>query len=130
MWMAESTSFGALPIVVESSTEVHGADFRDLFRPVPGLLPTPRSVETVPLLLGLNGSIIAAVGMATSMGLRWARAMLGWGHHVRRSIRQSASGLGVGMLALAWRSTRTRPAPTLVPSVAIVIALPQWAGRR
>lgn len=46
------------------------------------------------LLVGLIGSIIAAVGTATSMGLRWGRAMPSAGvtSHVRRSIRQSASG--------------------------------------
>ena len=66
------------------------------------------------LWLGLSGSIIAAVGMATSMGFALGSSdVFGWGN-VTRSALHTAVGLwvlGFGMLALAWQVDTDRTAP-------------------
>jgi PAS domain S-box-containing protein len=73
-----------------------------------GLLLAPRvPTKRSALWLGLNGSIVAAVGMATSMDFALGSSyVIGWGH-VTRAPFQTAVGLwilGLGMLALAWRA--------------------------
>ncbi len=73
-----------------------------------GLLLTPRiPTKRSALWLGLNGSIIAALGMATIMDFALGSSdVLGWGH-VTRAPFQTAVGLwifGFGMLALAWHA--------------------------
>jgi PAS domain S-box-containing protein len=66
----------------------------------PGVLSKRRA-----LLLGLNGSIIAATGMATliAFALRSSDAF-GWDHYTRASLPAAVAlwVFGFGMLALAW----------------------------
>jgi signal transduction histidine kinase/DNA-binding response OmpR family regulator len=57
------------------------------------------------LVLGLSGSIIAAVGMATSMGFALGSSeAFGWGDLTRQAPNTAVGFwmLGVGMVALAW----------------------------
>jgi len=72
---------------------------------VPLLAPKIQS-KRYGLLLGLSGSIIAAVGIATIMSFALGSSdAFGWSH-VSRATPLTAVGLwvlGVGMLALAWR---------------------------
>ena len=86
------------------------------------------------LLLGLNGSIIAAVGMATSMGFALGSSdVFGWGGVTRQALPTAVGFwiLGFGMVALAWH-VETDPAGTprwLPISVAIGVvtgALGLW----
>jgi PAS domain S-box-containing protein len=78
------------------------------------------------LLLGLSGSIIAAVGIATIMSFELGSSdAFGWSH-VTRATPLTAVGLwvlGVGMLALAWR-VETEPVwtPRWLP-ISVTIAL-------
>jgi PAS domain S-box-containing protein len=72
-----------------------------------GLLLAPRILsKRRALLLGLNGSIIAATGMATliAFALRSSDAF-GWDHYTRASLPAAVAlwVFGFGMLALAWR---------------------------
>ena len=71
-----------------------------------GLLLAPKVLsKRYALLLGLNGSIIAAVGIATSMALALGSGDAFDLRDVTRAAPLSAVGLlvlGVGMLALAW----------------------------
>ena len=93
-----------------------------------GLLLAPQILsKRSALLLGLNGSIIAAAGIATSMAFALGSSdAFGWGD-VTRVAPHTAVGLwalGAGMLALAWH-VETDPAGTprwLPISVAIVVA--------
>ena len=92
-----------------------------------GLLLAPQILsKRSALLLGLDGSIIAAGGIATSMAFALGSSgAFGWGD-VTRAAPHTAVGLwvlGVGMLALAWH-VETDPAATprwLPISVAIVV---------
>jgi PAS domain S-box-containing protein len=93
-----------------------------------GLLLIPRVLsKRSALLIGLIGSIIAAVGMASSIGFALGSSdAFGWGTVTRVAFHTSVglSVLGVGMLALAWH-VETDPAggPRWLPiSVAIEIA--------
>jgi PAS domain S-box-containing protein len=93
-----------------------------------GLLLAPKILsKRSALLLGLNGSIIAAAGIATSMSFALGSSdAFGWGD-VNGLALHTAVGLwvlGVGMLALAWH---VEPDPAGIPrwlpvSVAIVVA--------
>jgi PAS domain S-box-containing protein len=93
-----------------------------------GLLLAPKILsKRNALLLGLIGSIIAAVGIAASMAFALGSSdAFGWGD-VTRAAPLTAIGLcvlGFGMLALAWR-VETDPADTprwLPISVAIGVA--------
>jgi len=92
-----------------------------------GLLLAPKILSRrAALLLGLNGSIIAAVGMATSMGFALGSSdAFGWGNVTRLSLPAAVgfSVLGFGILALAWH-VETDPAGTprwLPMSVAIAV---------
>src|SRR5215831_11706696 len=92
-----------------------------------GLLLTPKILSRrAALLLGLNGSIIAAVGMATSMAFALGSSdAFGWGIVSRTSLPAAVgfSVLGFGILALAWH-VETDPAGTprwLPMSVAIAV---------
>src|SRR5215831_14969651 len=92
-----------------------------------GLLLTPKILSRrAALLLGLNGSIIAAVGMATSMAFALGSSdAFGWGIVSRTSLHAAVgfSILGFGILALAWH-VETDPAGTprwLPMSVAIAV---------
>ncbi len=81
------------------------------------------------LWLGLSGSIIAAVGMATSMGFALGSSdVFGWGD-VTRSALHTAVGLwvlGFGLLALAWQvDTDQNGTPRWLP---ICVALGIAAG--
>jgi PAS domain S-box-containing protein len=58
------------------------------------------------LLLGINASIIAAAGIATSMAFALGSSdAFGWGYDTRASLPAAVALLvfGLGMLALAWR---------------------------
>jgi PAS domain S-box-containing protein len=93
-----------------------------------GLLLAPRILsKRSALLVGLNSSIIAAAGIATSMAFALGTSdAFGWGD-VTRAAPHTAVGLwvlGFGMLATAWH-VETEPASTprwLPISVAIVVA--------
>ena len=91
------------------------------------LLATKILSRRAALLLGLNGSIIAAVGMATSMGFALGSSdVFGWRNLTRVSLH-TAVGLfilGLGILALAWHVETDRAGtPRWLPmSVAIVVA--------
>jgi len=92
-----------------------------------GLLLAPKILSRqAALLLGLNGSIIAAVGMATTMGFALGSSdAFGWGNVTRLSLPAAVgfSVLGFGILALAWH-VETDPAGTprwLPMSVAIAV---------
>ena len=86
-------------------------------------IPSKRSA----LLLGLNGSIIAAVGMATTMGFALGSSdAFGWGNLTRQALHTAVGFwvLGFGMVALAWH-VEADPAGTprwLPISVAIGVA--------
>jgi PAS domain S-box-containing protein len=92
------------------------------------LLLAPKTLsKRSALLVGLNGSIIAAAGIATGMGFALGTSgAFGWGD-VTRAAPHAAVGLwvlGFGMLATAWH-VETEPAGTprwLPLSVAIVVA--------
>jgi hypothetical protein len=93
-----------------------------------GLLLVPRTLsKRSALWIGLNGSIIAAVGIASSIGFALGSSdAFGWGTVTREAFHTSVGLLvfGVGMLALAWH-VETDPAgsPRWLPiSVAIGIA--------
>jgi PAS domain S-box-containing protein len=93
-----------------------------------GLLLAPKILsKRSSLLLGLNASIIAAVGIATSMAFALGSSdAFGWGD-VTRAAPHTAVGLwvlGVGMLALAWYvETDPAGAPRWLPiSAAIGVA--------
>jgi PAS domain S-box-containing protein len=93
-----------------------------------GLLLVPRVLsKRSALLIGLIGSIIAAVGMASSIGFALGTSdAFGWGTVTRVAFHTSVglSVFGAGMLALAWH-VETDPAssPRWLPiSVAIGIA--------
>jgi signal transduction histidine kinase/DNA-binding response OmpR family regulator len=93
-----------------------------------GLVMTPGiSSKRSALLLGLNGSIIAAVGMATSIGFALGyRDAFGWGNLTPLALH-TAIGLwvlGVGMVALAWHvETDSAGTPRWLPiSVAMGVA--------
>ncbi len=64
-------------------------------------IPSKRSA----LVLGLNGSILAAVGMAASMGFALGSSdAFAWGTLTRQALHTAVGFwvLGVGMMALAW----------------------------
>ena len=92
-----------------------------------GLLLAPKILSRrAALLLGLNGSIIAAVGMATSMGFALGSSdAFGWGNVTRLSLPAAVgfSVLGFGILALAWHvETDPTGTPRWLPmSVAIAV---------
>jgi CheY-like chemotaxis protein len=71
-----------------------------------GLVMAPRILsKQSSLLLGLNGSVVAAVGMATGMGFVLRSSdVFGWGDLTRVALNTAVgfSVLGFGMLALAW----------------------------
>src|SRR5262249_40872858 len=92
-----------------------------------GLLLAPKILSgRAALLLGVIGSIIAAVGMATSMGIALGSSdAFGWGTVTRVSLQTAVglSVLGFGILALVWH-VETDPAGTprwLPISVAIAV---------
>jgi hypothetical protein len=92
-----------------------------------GLLLAPKILSRrAALLLGLNGSIVAAVGIATSMGFALGSSdAFGWGNLTRASLHTAVgfSVLGFGILALAWH-VEMDPASTprwLPMSVAIAV---------
>jgi signal transduction histidine kinase/DNA-binding response OmpR family regulator len=79
------------------------------------------------LVLGLNGSIIVAVGMATSMGFGLGSSdAFGWGNLTRLALHTAVGFwiLGFGMVALAWhRETDPARTPRWLPiSVAMGVA--------
>ena len=86
-------------------------------------IPSKRSA----MWLGLNGSIIAAVGMATCIGYALGSSdTFSWGHLTRQALH-TALGLwvlGLGMVALAWRvETNVAGVPRWLPiSVAMGVA--------
>ncbi len=93
-----------------------------------GLLLAPQILSKRPaMLLGLNGSIIAAGGIATSMAFALGSSgAFGWGD-VTRVAPHTAVGLwilGAGMLALGWHvETDAASTPEWLPiSVAVVVA--------
>jgi PAS domain S-box-containing protein len=92
------------------------------------LLLAPRILsKRYALLLGLNGSIIAAAGIATSMAYALGSSdAFGWGHDTRASLHSAVAlwVFGFGILALAWRvETDTVGTPRWLPiSVAIGVA--------
>jgi signal transduction histidine kinase len=83
-----------------------------------GLLLTPKVLsKRYALLLGFNGSIIAAFGLASAIGI-WGNATLTAFHTA-----VGLSVLGLGMLSLAWQ-VETGPAgtpPWLPASVSIAV---------
>ena len=93
-----------------------------------GLLLAPKILsKRSALLLGLNGSIIAAAGMATSMAFALGSSdAFGWGQDTRASLPAAVAlcVFGFGMLALAWRveTDRVGTPPWLPISVAIGVA--------
>jgi len=93
-----------------------------------GLLLAPRILsKRSALLLGINGSIIAAGGIATSMSIALGSSdAFGWGDITRLAIHTAVGlwVLGFGILALAWHNETDQPGtPRWLPiSVAIVIA--------
>ena len=93
-----------------------------------GLLLAPRILsKRRALMLGLNGSIIAAAGIATCMAFALGSSdAVGWGHDTRASLPAAVVLLvfGFGMLALAWRVETDRfGTPRWLPiSVAIGVA--------
>jgi PAS domain S-box-containing protein len=93
-----------------------------------GLLLSPRILSRrAALLLGLNGSIIAAAGIATSMGFALGSSdVFGWGNLTRTALHTAVgfSVLGFGILALAWRDeTDSARTPRWLPlSVTIAVA--------
>jgi PAS domain S-box-containing protein len=93
-----------------------------------GLLLAPRILsKRYALLLGLNGSIIAAAGISTSMAYALGSSdAFGWGHDTRASLHSGVTlwVFGLGMLALAWRVETDRVGtPRWLPiSVAIGVA--------
>jgi two-component system sensor histidine kinase/response regulator len=80
-----------------------------------GLVMVPRILsKRSALLLGLNGSIIAAVGMATSMSFALGSSnAFAWGGLTRMALHTAVGFwiLGAGMVALAWH-VETDPAST------------------
>lgn len=98
-----------------------------------GLLLAPRMLLLAPrilskgsaLLLGLDGSAIAAVGMATGMSFALGSSgASGWGDATRVAFH-TAAGLfvfGIGMLALAWGADPAVTPRWLPLSVAIGVA--------
>jgi uncharacterized membrane protein YciS (DUF1049 family) len=72
-----------------------------------GLVMAPRNLsKRSGLSLGLNGSIIAAVGMATSMSFALGSSnAFAWGGLTRLALHTAVGfwALGFGMVALAWR---------------------------
>ncbi len=79
------------------------------------------------LVLGLSGSIVAAVGMATAMGFALGSSdAFGWGTLTRQALHTAVGlcVLGLGMLMLAWRvETDAVSAPRWLPiSVAMGLA--------
>jgi hypothetical protein len=92
-----------------------------------GLLLAPRIwSKGSALLLGLNGSIIAAVGMATSMAFALGSSdAFGWGHVTRQALHTAVGFwiLGFGMVALAWQSeTDAAGSPRWLP-ISVVIGV-------
>ena len=93
-----------------------------------GLLLAPRILsKRLALLLGLNGSIIAAAGLATGMSLTLgSNDAFGWGDVTRIALHTAVGlwALGFGILALAWHNEADRAGtPRWLPiSVAIVVA--------
>src|SRR5262245_2967565 len=92
-----------------------------------GLLLAPNiSSRQVAPLLGLTAALIAAVGIATSLGFALGSSdTFGWGNVTRASLPTAVglSVLGFGILALAWH-VETDPAETprwLPISVTIVV---------
>lgn len=86
-------------------------------------IPTKRSA----FLLGLNGSVIAAMGVATCMALTLRSSDLVGGGHGTRVGLHTAIGLGVfglGIVALAWHlETDAATTPRWLPiSAAIAVA--------
>jgi CheY-like chemotaxis protein len=93
-----------------------------------GLLLAPKILsQRYALLFGVNGSVIAAIGIATSMTFALgSSAAFGWGH-VTRAPPLTALGLlvlGIGMLALAWHvETPLDGTPRWLPiSAGVVVA--------
>jgi signal transduction histidine kinase len=90
-----------------------------------GLLLAPKILsKRSALLLGINGSIIAAVGIAKIMAFALGSSDdFGWGH-VTGVPLHTAFGLcvfGLGMLALAWHvETDTAPTPRWLPVCAAI----------
>ena len=72
-----------------------------------GLMTAPRSLSKRPaFVLGLTGSILAAAGMATSMGFALGSSeAFGWGDLTRQALNTAIGFwvLGSGMVALAWQ---------------------------
>ena len=92
------------------------------------LLLAPRVLsKRYSLLLGLNGSIIAAAGIVTCMTFALGSSdAFGWSNDTRMSLPASVALLafGFGMLSLAWYVEKDRIGPPrwLPISVAIVVA--------
>jgi len=93
-----------------------------------GLLLKPKiQPKRSSLMLGLNGSIIAAAGLATTMGFALGSSdAFGWGHVTRAAVHTAVGlwFLGFGMLAVAWHvETDLASTPRWLPiSMAIGVA--------
>jgi len=93
-----------------------------------GLALAPRiASKRSAVLLGLTGSIVAAVGMAATMSLALGSSdVFGWGDVTRLALHTAIgfSILGAGMVALAWRvATESDLVPRWLPiSVTIGVA--------
>lgn len=86
-------------------------------------IPSKRSA----LVLGLSGSLITAVGMATCIGYALGTSdTFGWGNLTRQALHTAVGNavLGVGLVALAWRmETGRADTPSWLPiSVAMGVA--------
>jgi PAS domain S-box-containing protein len=93
-----------------------------------GLMLAPRVLsKRHELLLALNGSILAAAGIATCMAFALGSSnAFGWGQDTRTSLPAAVAlwVFGFGILALAWRveTDRVGTPPWLPISVAIGVA--------
>ncbi len=85
-------------------------------------LPSKRAA----LVLGLSGSIVAAVGLATAMGFALGSAdAFGWGTLTRQAL-PTAIGLcvlGFGMLVLAWRGETDAAGPPRWLPISVAMGL-------
>jgi signal transduction histidine kinase/DNA-binding response OmpR family regulator len=92
---------------------------------VPVLSPRIRSNGSA-LSLGVNGSIIAAVGMATSMGVALGSTdAFGWGDVTRLALHTAVGFwvMGFGIMALAWHlETDAAGSPRWLP-ISVVIGV-------
>jgi hypothetical protein len=98
-----------------------------------GLVMAPRNLsKRSGLSLGLNGSIIAAVGMATSMSFPLGSSnAFAWGGLTRLALHTAVGfwALGFGMVALAWRvEAAAAGTPRWLP-ISVAIREAGWGAR-